>query len=667
MRFEGREIDPVQLWSRWVDFPPNTPSLGFSPLVKCPNPNHETGKRHFQVNLDQPLVHCVSGETMVRTSRGLFPADCLVGEKVDVLTADGLYHPAVWKEYGVQQLWRISLSNGDELYATDKHEWVVSPTQVSRFVGVPYWKPKKREKVTTQVLEGRQLQFQTALSFDYENDADYLEGVRHGLVFGDGHVYMDGKWTKMRQYGESRELVQRYFKREYISEGVLRGQGNLEYTSVSHLPAHWKKLPSRYEHSLSYLRGFVAGLLAADGHVTRTGHWMIHQSNFENLVEIRLIAAHVGLNSTSIGLGRRDNPWTGEYAPNWKLTFQKASLFNNGKIDEKLVVHQAHRRNVKEMPLARYHSSVCVESVEITDRKEVVYCCEEPITHTWVAGPGYLSGNCFANCGISGTYEHAISMIEGIDERHARKLILRFASNRSGSVSKRNLRNTLVEGAHSGSAITDEIKYQRFLPSFGMDYLSSRGIGNESVAGFQIGWDAEERRIVIPAFDEKGILRFLIKRAVKPKDWPKYLYAPDGCEKSSLLFGACNIDRDLLLCQGIVLCEGSLDCMTLHQNGVRNAVAILGSKLSVKQSRIISRLKPRRVYLMFDKDASGFHAIVSADRLLKKYPIFICLYPSGRQDPAELTKAEAQRMIEKAVPLTMFKHRLPGTLQKEFR
>ena len=60
--YRGRSIDPVALWANYVEFPLNMDDSGpFLPLVRCPNPDHDTMKRHFQINVYLPLVHCFAG------------------------------------------------------------------------------------------------------------------------------------------------------------------------------------------------------------------------------------------------------------------------------------------------------------------------------------------------------------------------------------------------------------------------------------------------------------------------------------------------------------------------------------------------------------------------------------------------------------------------------
>lgn len=269
--------------------------------------------------------------------------------------------------------------------------------------------------------------------------------------------------------------------------------------------------------------------------------------------------------------------------------------------------------------------------------------------------------HCFAACGISGSYAHAIAMIKGIDEREARRIIVRHTRVGLGPSSRRKVRRADGTVARAGQPSDPEIvslDYERYLPAFGLEYLAERGIGAESIARFEIGWDADERRIVLPADDERGVRRFLIKRATRDRDYPKYLYWPEGTSKTALLYGACKLDREQVHSHGLVLCEGSLDAIRLQQHEIQ-ATAILGTGLSVRQAHIVGTLRPRRVFFMFDKDGAGVKNIRMAAPRLTKVPVFVCLYPKGKSDPAELTRKEARRAIESAMPLAVFMKRLP--------
>jgi DNA primase len=265
--------------------------------------------------------------------------------------------------------------------------------------------------------------------------------------------------------------------------------------------------------------------------------------------------------------------------------------------------------------------------------------------------------HCFAGCGISGTYSHAIGLIEGIDERKARKVILRHT--------KMGRRNVSAEGNSSGHKSTrlrddgrtrrenSDLEYSSYIPQAGIEYLRGRGIMEQAMAHFQIGWDAEELRLVIPAKDITGKTRLLIKRAVRPKDHPKYLYT-EGFPKTSLLFGACDLDPGMIQSQGIVLVEGSFDRINLWLCEIPNTVATLGTGISEIQARLVERFRPPVVYLMFDRDTSGVHGIEIARRRLPKSNLRICRYPKGKFDPGELTREEAIRSIERAIPVSKF-------------
>jgi DNA primase len=296
----------------------------------------------------------------------------------------------------------------------------------------------------------------------------------------------------------------------------------------------------------------------------------------------------------------------------------------------------------------------CPNPDHATDKRHFQINLEKPLVH------------CFAACGISGTYEKAIAIAKGISEKEARKVILQHTRVGLGPTSKRKVRGAdgrvrRASGGTENHVSPPSLEYDTYIPQLGLEYLDSRGIDASSIASFSLGWDADDRRIVIPADDERGVRRFLIKRAVRSKDWPKYLYWPEkeacGWGKTDLLFGACKLDLKQVSSDGLVLCEGSLDAIRLHQSGIQ-ATAILGTGLSVQQANIISKLRPRRVFFMFDRDGAGAKNVMMAAARLTKVPVFVCLYPKGKSDPAELTKKEAERAIDTALSMVAFKRRL---------
>lgn len=278
---------------------------------------------------------------------------------------------------------------------------------------------------------------------------------------------------------------------------------------------------------------------------------------------------------------------------------------------------------------------VCPNPDHHTEKRHFQINVDKPLVH------------CFANCGISGTYEHAISMIEGITKRESRKRILKHS--RIGKVKKRK-RSSGSTQAISPAALS----YERYVPPFGMEYLMGRGISGESISRWEIGWDSNERRIVIPVKDSRNRTRLLIRRAVREKDHPKYLYTEGVTDRNHLLFGTCEIDLGMIRSEGVILVEGSFDCIVMHQHGFRNTVATMGSHLSEIQAQQIMNMRPKRVVTMFDADGSGISATMSVLKLIQKTPIRIVRYPKGHTDPAMLSKEQAERAIRRAISSTDF-------------
>ena len=149
-------------------------------------------KRNFQANYKKNVYHCVSGDTLVHTARGRVPARTLAGKRVRVVSKNGRLRWANWHSFGVQRLFEILLDNGDKLYTTSDHEWVVNRTN-------------KRIKTIDLVGEFIPTQHRldsVAVKSNVEKK-DYLEGLRNGMVFGDGTKYFRGRDSNIRQYGEN--------------------------------------------------------------------------------------------------------------------------------------------------------------------------------------------------------------------------------------------------------------------------------------------------------------------------------------------------------------------------------------------------------------------------------------------------------------------------------
>lgn len=320
------------------------------------------------------MLNCFRGDTVVHIKGGTALAKDLEGE-VETLSEGGIYRKAYWKCYGEDFLMKVILSNGDEIYATPDHDWI-TPHSI----------------VKTKNLEGYKIPYQHPKNVEI-NDEEFLKGIQHGMVFGDGSYRPRKKsegYTEVRQFGEvNTKLIHKYFEKDKVLSYQDKNYGTVYY--ATRLDANYKKLPDYNTSSQSYLRGFIAGLIATDGHIDKYGCGMIFQSNLQDLENIRKLASKAGIPSTSLNIYRQKNPWTNVEAPSYKLSFYK----NVFKDSPDLVIKETHLNHLLESKEYDKQKWVDVVKVEFTGIKEKVYCCNEPETHTLVVGNGYLTKNCF--------------------------------------------------------------------------------------------------------------------------------------------------------------------------------------------------------------------------------------------------------------------------------
>jgi DNA primase len=131
-------------------------------------------------------------------------------------------------------------------------------------------------------------------------------------------------------------------------------------------------------------------------------------------------------------------------------------------------------------------------------------------------------------------------------------------------------------------------------------------------------------------------------------DAPKYLNSPESelFVKSRLLYGF-DVARDAIRRSGVaVVTEGYTDCVTAHQHGIGNAIAVLGTALTEMHVTALKRFA-RTVVLVFDDDGAGRKA---AERSLAKFlaqevDLRVLTLPGG-QDPADFLENQGAEAFQ---------------------
>ncbi|MCH8842638.1 MAG: DNA primase [SAR324 cluster bacterium] len=131
-------------------------------------------------------------------------------------------------------------------------------------------------------------------------------------------------------------------------------------------------------------------------------------------------------------------------------------------------------------------------------------------------------------------------------------------------------------------------------------------------------FDMLRNRVVFPILDAQGTCIGFGGRVIRPLDSPKYLNTPETrhYRKSRVLFGLAQAREALRQAGRVILVEGYLDVMRLHEAGFREAVATCGTALTGDHLDLLDKFTDR-VVLVFDGDEAGTKAA------LRSAPLFL--------------------------------------------
>ena len=218
-----------------------------------------------------------------------------------------------------------------------------------------------------------------------------------------------------------------------------------------------------------------------------------------------------------------------------------------------------------------------------------------------------------------------------------------------------------------------------------MEYLKNRGLTDETIRQFGLGYsdkyrdDLYRHLLSKGCSDEElkvsGLVRYDEKQGVSDQFWnrvmfpiidmndrvigfggrvmgdgkPKYLNTRDTpvFDKSRNLYGL-NLAKKSRR-EGIIFCEGYMDVISMHQAGFDNAVASLGTALTVGQVNLVKRYADH-VYLAYDSDGPGTKAAERALEIMREFDLparVISLTPY--KDPDEVIQAEGSEGMEERI------------------
>lgn len=119
-------------------------------------------------------------------------------------------------------------------------------------------------------------------------------------------------------------------------------------------------------------------------------------------------------------------------------------------------------------------------------------------------------------------------------------------------------------------------------------------------------YDKYRNRVMFPIRDAAGKMAGFGARILDPDDIPKFLNSPQTVlfDKSHLLYGLNFARKPIRAQDQVVIVEGYLDAIILHQAGFDNTVSPMGTALNEDQFRLLKKFT-RRIVLALDADAAG--------------------------------------------------------------
>jgi DNA primase len=296
--------------------------------------------------------------------------------------------------------------------------------------------------------------------------------------------------------------------------------------------------------------------------------------------------------------------------------------------------------------------------------------------------------HCFG-CGASGDAIRFIQETEALDFKGAVELLadrygveLQREQEDPREEQRRRRRERLLKLVDRTAEFYARYLWESEEAARARDYLAGRGLGEDVLRAFRVGyapkaWDrivlAAQRdgydvqeiaaaglgqrgrqggfydrfrgRIMFPLADRRGRVRGFGARALRDDQKPKYLNTSENelFEKGRQLFGLDRARAAAASAGRVVVVEGYTDVLTLHQAGITETVAIMGTALTQQQLAELPYLA-KTVYLALDADRAGQDAMLRAARGAKDRDLELLVVgmPEG-SDPAELV---AERGVE---------------------
>ena len=308
--------------------------------------------------------------------------------------------------------------------------------------------------------------------------------------------------------------------------------------------------------------------------------------------------------------------------------------------------------------------------------------------------------HCFG-CGVGGNVISFISKIEGIGFKEAIEVLAEKANITLPTIENNvdSKREELKAKVYKVNNYAAEFYHKRLYETsskIAQEYVKKRKLNNETLQSFKIGFsgrfdelyqalkkegfqdeeilesglvnkndngkyiDRYRNRLMIPILDERNRVIAFGGRVLDDSK-PKYINSPENIvySKGRNLFGLNVAKKSNASKKRLLIVEGYMDAISLHQRGIKEVVASLGTALTTQQGWLL-RKNTEQVILGFDSDGAGQQAIIRAMDVMQNMGCDMrVLQMTGAKDPDEYVlkygSGRFEKLLENAISLIEFK------------
>lgn len=307
-----------------------------------------------------------------------------------------------------------------------------------------------------------------------------------------------------------------------------------------------------------------------------------------------------------------------------------------------------------------------------TETDFIAYCPFHRNTYTPSFSISHMNGKfiCFnPSCENRGNLTYLVGRLTGRNKNEARRFIgKKEGETRQSFEDRLKIQESKKELPEFPQSTIDRMKEDFVSSKEAKNYMKSRGYTKETCDYFEIGFSAKKNMITIPMHDSYGKPIGIIGRGIDKKEFHNGQNLP----RNHVLW---NTHRAKKIGSIVIITEGSLDAMKVHQAGYPNVVASVGGSFSTLHYKILERYF-NKIIIMTDYDEKQYPKnnqeckrcglkceghrpgrdlgmkLVGA---LPNHDIFwgsidkYQVYPEGCKDPADMTEEQIKQAIENSV------------------